>query len=113
RVTGDCLWAEVQFRIFGVAPDTFVVNVENIRDLIPYDGEQLKAMMELILTERQPQQTEFRVRRKSDGALRWCLGTAAPSMDAAGNIVRLSGVTVDITERKESEERQALLAREV
>jgi two-component sensor histidine kinase len=35
------------------------------------------------------------------------------SLDATDNIVRISGVTVDITERKEAEERQALLAREV
>ena len=31
----------------------------------------------------------------------------------AGSVVRVSGVTVDITDRKEAEERQALLAREV
>ena len=36
-----------------------------------------------------------------------------PSMDPAGRVVRLSGVTVDITDRKIAEERQALLAREV
>jgi len=35
------------------------------------------------------------------------------SVDATDNIVRISGVTVDITDRKEAEERQALLAREV
>ena len=34
-------------------------------------------------------------------------------LDAAGRVVRISGVTVDITDRKEAEERQALLAREV
>ena len=45
--------------------------------------------------------------------MRWCIGTAAPSVDATGRVVRISGVTVDITERKEAEERQALLAREV
>ena len=33
--------------------------------------------------------------------------------DGAGKVVRISGVTMDITERKEAEERQALLAREV
>jgi two-component sensor histidine kinase/CheY-like chemotaxis protein len=35
------------------------------------------------------------------------------SVDATDNIVRISGVTVDITDRKEAEERQVLLAREV
>ena len=58
------------------------------------------------------QQIEFRVRRPN-GELRWCTGTAAASVDAAGNVVRISGVTIDITERKEAEERQVLLAREV
>ena len=58
------------------------------------------------------QQVEFRVRRPN-GELRWCTGTAAASVDAAGNVVRISGVTIDVTERKEAEERQVLLAREV
>ena len=35
------------------------------------------------------------------------------TMNAEGRVVRVSGVTVDITDRKEAEERQALLAREV
>ena len=34
-------------------------------------------------------------------------------MDSAGRVTRISGVTVDITDRKIAEERQALLAREV
>src|SRR5581483_9742563 len=57
-------------------------------------------------------QTEFRVRRPN-GELRWCIGTAAATLDAARRVVRVSGVTVDITERKLAEERQVLLAREV
>jgi two-component sensor histidine kinase len=45
--------------------------------------------------------------------VRWCVGTAAATVDKGGRVVRLSGVTVDITERKRAEERQNLLAREV
>jgi two-component sensor histidine kinase len=41
------------------------------------------------------------------------VGTAAATLDKAGRVVRVSGVTVDITERKHAEERQNLLAREV
>ena len=58
------------------------------------------------------QQTEFRVLRPN-GEIRWCIGTAAASVDGAGKVVRISGVTIDITDRKEAEERQVLLAREV
>ena len=34
-------------------------------------------------------------------------------LGGAGRVVRIAGVTMDITDRKEAEERQALLAREV
>jgi two-component sensor histidine kinase/DNA-binding response OmpR family regulator len=110
-VNGDCLWDEGQYRIFGVDPATFDVTIENIQRLL-HDSQKLKDALDRLMSERKPQQTEFRIRRP-DGAIRWCLGTASPSMDASGRVVRVSGVTVDITERKESEERQALLAREV
>jgi len=58
------------------------------------------------------QQSEFRVQRPN-GEVRWCIGAAAASVDADGRVVRLSGVTTDVTDRKEAEERQVLLAREV
>jgi two-component sensor histidine kinase len=57
-------------------------------------------------------EAEFRVRRP-DGDIRWCLGTAAATLDEQGEVARISGVTMDITERKRAEERQAFLAREV
>ena len=68
--------------------------------------------MELLLKDRKPIQNEFRVKRPN-GEVRWCIGTAAPSIDGSGRVARISGVTVDITDRKIAEERQALLAREV
>ncbi len=58
------------------------------------------------------QQSEFRVLRPN-GEVRWCVGSAAASVEASGKMTRLSGVTLDITDRKEAEERQVLLAREV
>ena len=53
-------------------------------------------------------QTDFRVVQPS-GSVRWCTGTAAASFDAADRLVRVSGVTIDVTERKEAEERQDLV----
>ncbi len=111
--TGECLWDEGQYRIFGVDPKTFAITADNVRALI--DSEDLPRLQKLLThfsPEDQSYQTEFRVRR-GDGELRWCIGTAAATVDAQGQLVRVSGVTVDITDRKRAEERQILLTREV
>src|SRR5438105_4564340 len=47
------------------------------------------------------------------GDIRWCVGSAAANTGPDGRITRVSGVIIDITDRKEAEERQSLLAREV
>jgi PAS domain S-box-containing protein len=110
---GDCLWDDGQYQIFGVDRQHFAVSAENVRALIhPDDWDGLQVAIERLFKDRQPAQNEFRVKRPS-GEVRWCLGTAAPSVDPTGRVVRISGVTVDITERKQAEERQTLLAREV
>ena len=113
RVNGDCLWDDGQCRIFGVDHEAFAVTPENVRVLLhPEDWSHLQAATNKLLESRQAYQGEFRVRRPN-GEVRWCFGSAAPTVDEDGNVVRISGVTVDITDRKEAEERQALLSREV
>jgi PAS domain S-box-containing protein len=111
--TGDCLWDDGQYQIFGVERHNFAVTAENVRALVhPDDWLELQMAVQRLVNEREPAQAEFRVRRPG-GDIRWCLGSAAPSLDASGKVVRISGVTVDITDRKQAEERQTLLAREV
>jgi PAS domain S-box-containing protein len=106
-------WDEGQYRIFGVEPKNFQISTDNIRNLLhPDDWEPLRQVVLRMAKGERTQQVEFRVRRPN-GELRWCTGTAAASLDAAGDVVRISGVTIDVTERKEAEERQVLLAREV
>src|SRR6202035_5701325 len=96
RINGDCLWDEGQCRIFGVDPERFVVSAENVKALIhPDDWPRMQGALDQLFFGRKSGQTEFGIRRP-DGEVRWCLGTAAPSMDAGGRIIRLSGVTVDI-----------------
>jgi PAS domain S-box-containing protein len=110
---GECICDEGQCRIFGVDPRTFAVTPENIRALVhAEDLERLQQALHRISADAQSYQTEFRVRRPN-GELRWCIGTAAATVDEAKRVVRVSGVTIDITERKLAEERQVLLAREV
>lgn len=112
EIGGDCLWDEGQRRIFGVDQD-FAVAADNVRALIePEDVERLQEALLRVARTGEPLQTEFNVRRPN-GELRRCMGTVAAGLDASGRVARMSGVTVDITERRAAEERQALLAREV
>jgi PAS domain S-box-containing protein len=112
-INGDWMWDEGQYRIFGVSPDTFTVTSANIRALLhPDDVDRLRQSVADFDVSNRSYEVEFRINRP-DGDVRWCVGTAAATLDKGGRVVRVSGVTIDITERKRAEERQNLLAREV
>jgi PAS domain S-box-containing protein len=112
-INGDWMWDEGQYRIFGLDPKSFVVTTANVEALLyPDDLDELRKAIAQFNKGARSYEAEFRVTRP-DGEVRWCVGTAAATVDKAGHVVRVSGVTVDITERKRAEERQSLLAREV
>ena len=112
-ISGEWKWDEGQHRIFGVDRESFRPTLQNIQAMIhPDDRARLQDIGRSMSKGARTQQAEFRVLRP-DGSFRWCTGTAAASLDAADRVVRLSGVTTDITDRKEAEGRQVLLAREV
>jgi two-component sensor histidine kinase/DNA-binding response OmpR family regulator len=112
-VTGECVWDAGQYRIFGVDPHGFEPTFDNIRSFIhAEDLERIRALVNSGLEDKPTFQTEARIIRPN-GAMRWCICAAAMTRDDGGRAVRVSGVTIDITDRKEAEERQALLTREV
>jgi two-component sensor histidine kinase/CheY-like chemotaxis protein len=112
-VNGDCLWDEGQYQILGVDPGRFELTLANIQDVIhPEDVHKLRDAWGSFVKGAKSHEAEFRIIRPH-GEVRWCTGTAAASTDRDGRVIRVSGVTVDITERKQAEERQTLLAREV
>jgi PAS domain S-box-containing protein len=112
-VNGDWMWDEGQFHIFGVDPQTFEVTPANVQALLhPDDIDELNNAMAQFAKGAKSYEAEFRINRP-DGEVRWCVGTAAATVDNGGRVVRVSGVTIDITDRKHAEERQNLLTREV
>lgn len=113
READQYVWDEGQYRIYGVDPRTIELTSENIRSRIHSDDWTiLQIGIERLISQGEHHQSEFRVVRP-DGETRWCIGTAVTSKASAETGSRISGVTIDITERKKAEERQALLAREV
>jgi PAS domain S-box-containing protein len=112
-INGDWMWDDGQFHIFGVDPQTFEVTPANVQALLhPDDIDQLGNAMAQFAKGTKSYEAEFRINRP-DGEVRWCVGTAAATLDSGGRVVRVSGVTIDITDRKHAEERQNLLTREV
>jgi len=112
-INGCYSWDEGQYRLYGVQKENFVASIENVHHLVhPADRATVINATDRALCRGEDAQIEFRIIRP-DGEQRWCIGTVAVTSDADSQTVRLSGCTVDITDRKQAEERQALLAREV
>lgn len=109
--TGVYDWDEGQHRVYGVDRETFAANMSNVRALIHADDrDSVDQAMKRVIETGSGGQIEFRIMRP-DGEQRWCLGTIAITSQVGSP--RLTGCTVDITDRKIDEERQILLAREV
>jgi PAS domain S-box-containing protein len=110
--TGHIEWDEGPYRIFGVDPASFDPTVQRVEAMMHPDDRARSSLTSLLASSELRFQTEFRIVRPS-GELRWCYGAGIILRDSAGKALRMTGVTVDITERRQAEDRQALLAREV
>ncbi len=103
-LTGEIHWDEGQYRIFGVDPEGFRLCSESVEPLIhPDDLERIRRTGRDAAQDGLPYHCEFRILRP-DGEMRWCIAAGAPSHDALGQPIRLSGVMHDITERRRAEE---------
>jgi len=74
----------------------------------PDDRERFKALVRGITPERPSYTATFRFRR-ADGREIWLEETAKAEFDALGRLVRLQGLTLDVTARKRSADQQSLL----
>ncbi|WP_052214427.1 PAS domain S-box protein [Belnapia sp. F-4-1] len=95
-------------------PDGPLPDIETIRArFAPGERERLREIgLAALARGEQFVEAEFRYLRPHDTAC-WLMLRTEFTVDAAGRAVRAIGVVLDITERKQAEERQTLLAREV
>ncbi len=111
-LTANLEWDAGQHRIYAVAPEIRNPTRQQILDIVHPEDRDKHPLAGGLTAPGDRYQSEFRIVRP-DGEMRWCYGSAAITRDSEGNVVRLNGVSVDITDRKRAEERQLLLAREV
>ncbi|MGX9962564.1 PAS domain-containing protein [Roseomonas sp. F4] len=113
--TGAVHWSESCHRLYGSDP-LGPVDVLGWRQSIeaadrPAVETQLRHML---AGDQMHWSAEFRIRRAGDGALRWIAERGEVVRDQiTGRALRMLGVALDVTERRESEDRQTLLMREL
>jgi PAS domain S-box-containing protein len=110
-------WSPEQHALFGTDPDSGrAPTLETLMMLVhPDDRAGLRAAIAAGI-ETGEYEAEFRIRRRGrDGGeeTRWMIGRGRRMPGGAGRPGPMFGVHVDITARKETEQRQALLIREV
>lgn len=94
------------------APRENFVFADHLAAVHADDIDRIKASIARCLEAGTPFTEEYRV-RANDGTLRWVDVRAKYSGDGNGRDRRFSGVAVDITDRKEAEEHERLLLREM
>jgi diguanylate cyclase (GGDEF)-like protein/PAS domain S-box-containing protein len=88
----------------GMAPGSFDGRLETMQRLIhPDDQERVQAAIRRAIELDEDYTMEFRFVRP-DGSVRWALAKGDVFRNADGIAVRMAGVDVDITQRKQSEQ---------
>lgn len=80
--------------------------------ILPEDRDAALAQMERV---RQGERVtfEYRIRRPSDGAVRWLRDTDFPLLDDAGRVRSVGGIGRDVTEEKELTDRMQVMVSEL
>jgi len=95
-------------QILGFDPRQTFTPSDFLSRVHPDDRERFKALVRGVVPERPAYGVTFRFRRP-DGREVWLEETAKAEFDAMGHLVRVKGLTLDITARKRSEDQQSLL----
>jgi PAS domain S-box-containing protein len=94
------------------AEDSIVTLVDRLEEIHPEDREAVARAWKRAVEARGVYEAEFRIRRK-DGSVRWVRDQGRFVSGENGPPDFLTGLTLDITERKKAEEAQALLIQEL
>lgn len=101
--TGRVFWSPELERIHGLAAGSFPGTVEAYQSAIhPDDRERVQHTVDTSIQQRRRHVLEYRI-VLPDGTIRWVEARGRTFFDAHGEPLRLVGVCMDITERKEVE----------
>jgi PAS domain S-box-containing protein len=99
-------------QILGLDPDKPFSATEFLELVHPEDRADFKTRIHAVSPDKPSYRKTFRF-RCPDGREIWLEESSIAEFDSAGRCIGLKGLTVDITERKQSDERQGLLIAEL
>ncbi len=98
-------WSKEQCQLFGLTETEFTGSIDEFKQYVwPEDLERMYAEGEFAGSQPGDYEYQFRIRRK-DGELRWLQARSRTVYDTEGQLVYVTGVNLDITDQKLSEER--------
>ncbi len=104
-ISGEITWSESHARLFGLKGEEFDGCYATFRRLIhPDDLAQMEIKLAQARDEGCLYRHEYRV-SWPDGSEHWIASQGRFFVDGAGQPVRMSGVVIDITQRKEAEKK--------
>ena len=107
--SGRVAWSEEHFRIFGFDPEKIEPSFQLFLETVhPEDRSFIKRSLDEAVRDKAGFDLEFRI-ALADGSIKHVQGVGRPDLGASGHVVRYTGTTVDISERKRG---QALFAGE-
>jgi PAS domain S-box-containing protein len=99
------LWDDTAFAITGMPRMDFVPYERWQQALHPDDRVRNETALQRIVHNKTQEAVEFRFYRLDTGAMRYLYSAGGPAVDRKGKVVRAVGIAIDITERKQEEER--------
>jgi PAS domain S-box-containing protein len=119
-VSDRVIWSEEYYALYGLDPAAVVPSYENwLASIVEEDRERAERELRRALEQRTEFNVEFRVQHPVRG-MRWLIAIGRTAYNAQGQPVRMTGITLDITDRKqieaalrESEERYRVLAENI
>lgn len=101
--TNEIIWSESLERLMGLEPGTFDGQLETVVAMIhPGDRPLVAEAISHSIEQDAPYDIEFRF-IKPNGSVRWAASKGRVVRDATGRAIRMTGLDVDITDRKAAE----------
>lgn len=102
-ITGEVVWSEECLRLYGLPPDTKMSYELFLEAVHPEDRARVDAALRRAV-ETSETYDELKRTIWPDGSIHWTASRGQVICDAAGNPIRMTGVTIDVSKWKKTEE---------